>query len=59
MDWHEDWRLYHFPDKPYRHEFVDLVRFNTDGKIAQIKEFQDTKLIHTHWNEHQSSPTKE
>ena len=41
-------------DKPYHLEFVDLVRFNSEGKIAQIKEFLDSGHIHSHVEEHES-----
>ena len=45
--------------KPFYHEWVDLVRFNSEGKIAQLKEFLDTKALHGHLDEHESSQSKE
>lgn len=42
------------PDKPYHLEFVDLVRFNSQGKIAKMKEFLDSGHIHKHVEEHES-----
>ena len=34
-------------------EYVDLVRFNSDGKIATIREFFDTRLLHDLVREHE------
>ena len=45
-------------DKPYHVEYVDLVRFDSHGKIAQLKEFWDNGHIHNHVEEHESK-TKE
>ena len=41
------------PDKPYRMEYVDLVRFNSQGKVAQLKEFFDSGHIQSHVVEHE------
>lgn len=41
-------------DRPYNSEFVDLVRFDSDGKIAQLKEFFDSGHVHSHVEEHES-----
>ncbi|KAI4164798.1 MAG: hypothetical protein LQ342_001430 [Letrouitia transgressa] len=41
-------------DRPYVVELVDLVRFDSDGKIAQLKEFFDSEHIHSHLDEHDS-----
>ena len=46
--------LVHPLDKPYRVEYVDLVRFNSQGKIAQLKEFFDSGHIQSHVVEHES-----
>ncbi|KAI4126772.1 MAG: hypothetical protein LQ338_003590 [Usnochroma carphineum] len=40
--------------RPYVLEFVDLVRFDSNGKIAQMKEFLDSGHIHSHVEEHES-----
>lgn len=40
-------------EKPYYLEFVDLVRFNSQGKIAQIKEFLDSLHLQKHVEEHE------
>lgn len=45
-------------DNPWLKELVDLVLFNSQGKIAQIKECPDTGHIHAHVEEHESK-TKE
>lgn len=37
--------------KPCHLEFLDLVRFNSQGKIAQIKEFLDSGHLQ-HYVEH-------
>lgn len=41
-------------DTPYHVEFVDLVRFDSQGKIAQMKEFFDSGHIHKHVEHHES-----
>ena len=41
-------------DKPYANLHVDLVRFNSQGKIAQLKHFYDTRHVHDHLEEHYS-----
>ena len=41
-------------DKPFHVEWVDLVRFNSQGKIAQMKEFFDSENTHNHLEEHES-----
>lgn len=41
-------------DKPYADLHVDLVRFNSEGKIAQLREFFDTRHVHDHVEEHHS-----
>ena len=33
--------------------FVDLVRFDSQGKIAQIKEFMDSEHVHRHVDAHE------
>ena len=33
--------------------FVDLVRFDSQGKIAQIKEFFDSEHVHRHVDAHE------
>lgn len=45
-------------DNPWHEVLVDLVLFNSQGKIAQIKECPDTGHIHAHVEEHESK-TKE
>ena len=45
----------HFPDKPFYSEFVDLVRFDSQGKIAQKREYWDTGHIHSHVDEHRTN----
>ncbi len=40
-------------DKPYHSAFVDLVGFNSQGKIAQLKEFLDSGHIQNHVVEHE------
>lgn len=45
-------------DNPWHKVLVDLVLFNSQGKIAQIKECPDTEHIHAHVEEHESK-TKE
>ena len=47
-----------FLDKPYYLEFVDLVRFNSQGKIAQMKEFLDSGHIQKHVERHESEQAK-
>ena len=42
-------------DKRWHSEFCELVCFNSQGKIAQIREFWDTGHIHSHVNAHRSS----
>ena len=44
--------------KPYHLEFVDLVRFNSQGKIAQIKEFLDSGHLQHHVEHHESKQGK-
>lgn len=39
-------------DKPYFNLHVDLVRFNSQGKIAQLRQFFDTRHLHDHVEEH-------
>ncbi len=46
------------PGKPYHLEFVDLVRFNSQGKIAQMKEFKDTGHVQNHIEEHEKNEDK-
>ena len=41
-------------DKPFQVEWVDLVRFNSEGKITQMKEFFDSEGTHKHLEEHES-----
>lgn len=47
------------PDKKFHSEFVDLVRFNSQGKIAQKKEFWDTGHLHNHVDEHRDNKKKD
>ena len=44
--------------KPYHLEFLDLVRFNSQGKIAQIKEFLDSGHLQHHVEHHESKHGK-
>lgn len=46
-------------EKPYHVEYVDLVRFNSQGKIAQMKEFFDSNEIQNHVVEHESQTKPE
>lgn len=39
-------------------EVVDLVRFNSQGKIAQIKEFLDSGHIQKHVERHENEQAK-
>ena len=41
-------------DKPFQAEWVDLVRFHSEGKITQMKEFFDSGGTHDHLEEHES-----
>lgn len=45
-------------DRWHTLELVDLVRFNSDGKIAAIREYFDTRLIHDLVLEHEASLKK-
>ena len=45
-------------DKPFYTEFVDLVRFNSQGKIAQMKEYFDNGHMHGHVAEHEEKQAK-
>ena len=45
--------------KPYHLEFVDLVRFNSQGKIAKIKEFLDSGHLQNDIEHHESKHGKE
>ena len=40
------------PDKPYTNLHVDLVRYDSHGKIAHLREFFDTRHVHDHLEEH-------
>ncbi|KAL8826307.1 MAG: hypothetical protein Q9191_003878 [Dirinaria sp. TL-2023a] len=40
-------------NKPFNIEYVDLVRFNSQGKIAQMKEFLDNGHIQNHLEENE------
>ncbi|KAL9135225.1 MAG: hypothetical protein Q9175_003592 [Cornicularia normoerica] len=40
-------------DKSYNVEFVDLVPFNSQGKIVQLKEFYDSGHIQRPLEEHE------
>ena len=42
-------------DKPFISMSVDLVRFNSQGKIAQKREYWDTGHLHNHVDEHRSN----
>lgn len=46
-------------DKPYADLHVDLVRFNSQGKIAQLREFFDTRHVHDHVEEHHGKSKEE
>ena len=46
-------------DKPYHSEFLTVVRFDSQGKIAQMKEFLDSGLVHNHLEEHESETKDE
>ncbi|KAG8530273.1 uncharacterized protein KY384_004774 [Bacidia gigantensis] len=39
--------------REYKLEMVDLVRFDSNGKIAQMKEFMDSVAIHNLVDEHE------
>lgn len=39
--------------EPLHNQFVDLVRFNSQGKIAQMKEFFDSEHVHRHVEAHE------
>ena len=39
--------------KPYHSEYVDLIRFNSEGKIEQIKMFADHSASQGHLDEHE------
>ena len=41
-------------DKPFHVEWVDLVRFNSEGKITLMKEFFDGEGTNNHLEEHES-----
>ena len=41
------------PGEPLHNNFVDLVRFNSQGKIAQMKEFFDSEHVHRHVDAHE------
>lgn len=45
--------------EPYHSEWVDLVRFNSEGKIVQIKEFCDTSQVHNHIEENERKGDKD
>ncbi|KAI4193976.1 MAG: hypothetical protein LQ348_002735 [Seirophora lacunosa] len=45
-------------DKTFHMEFVDLVRFNSKGKIAQLKEYFDKGHMHNHLTEHEDNKNK-
>ena len=47
-----------FLGKPYHLEFVDLVRFNSQGKIPQMKEFLDSGHLQHHVEHHESKHGK-
>lgn len=53
------WLTNFFAGNPYRMEFVDLVRFNSNKKIAQMLEFFDTKQLHGHIDDHESSQSEQ
>ena len=40
-------------DKSFVIEYVDLIRFNSRGKIAYIKEFFDNHHLQAHLTEHE------
>ena len=44
-----------FLDRWHTLELVDLVRFNSDGMIATIREYFDTRLIHDLVREHEAN----
>ena len=45
-------------DRWHTLQLVDLVRFNSDGKIAAIREYFDTRLIHDLVREHEANQGK-
>ena len=53
-----DHYLINFLDRWHTLELVDLVRFNSDGKIAAIREYFDTRLIHDLIREHEANQGK-
>lgn len=44
--------------KPYHVEFVDTVRFNSQGNNAQLKEFLDSGHVQKHVVQHQEQQGK-
>lgn len=42
----------------YNNNFVDLVRFDSKGKIVQLKEFHDTEHMHRHVGAHEEKNKK-
>lgn len=49
----------HHPGEPLHNNFVDLVRFNSQGKIAQMKEFFDSEHVHRHVDAHEKKQKQE
>lgn len=45
--------------EPLHNNFVDLVRFNSQGKIAQMKEFFDSEHVHRHVDAHEKKQKQE
>ncbi|KAI4118358.1 MAG: hypothetical protein LQ345_001579 [Seirophora villosa] len=45
-------------DKTSHMEFVDLVRFNSQGKNAQLKKYFDNGHMHNHLTEHEDNKNK-
>ena len=51
--------LFPHPGEPLHNNFVDLVRFNSQGKIAQMKEFFDSEHVHKHVDAHEKRQKQE
>lgn len=49
----------HHPGEPLHNNFVDLVRFDSQGKIAQMKEFFDSEHVHRHIDAHEKKQKQE
>lgn len=48
------YEIFSLVGEPLHNQFVDLVRFNSQGKIVQMKEFFDSEHVHKHVEAHES-----